>query len=476
MAGAHVCAGKGVIMTSIGTEQRPMWIAVIGAGPAGFYAIEALLKNDAPVRVDIIERLPTPFGLVRSGVAPDHQSIKGVTRIYDKIMADPRVRFFGNVSMGTDISHAELLAHYDQVIYAVGAQSDRKMGIPGEDLIGSEPATNFVGWYNGHPYYRNSQFNLDIHERVVVVGNGNVAMDVTRALLAPIDELAKTDMADHAIAGLRSSAVKQVVVAGRRGPVQAAFTTPELKEFGELDGVDVLLDPVDFELDPVSAAQLAENKVAGRNHDVMQGYIARGLSGAAKSIHMQFLWSPVEIVGHNGHVTGVVMERNRLVDDGNGNVKAEGTGAKRTIACGMVLRSVGYRSVALPDVPFDEKRGLIPNMDGRVIDLANQTPIERTYVVGWAKRGPSGIIGTNKPDSVATVASMKADWESIGSRVPAERDGHAVATVLQSRSAQVVTYADWQKLDAHETQLGTAQQRPRVKVVDIKEMLDIIKR
>jgi ferredoxin--NADP+ reductase len=333
-----------------------------------------------------------------------------------------------------------------------------------------------VGWYNGHPYYRNSQFNLDLHERVVVVGNGNVAMDVTRALLAPVDELAKTDMADHAIAALRSSAVKQVVVAGRRGPVQAAFTTPELKEFGELHGVDVLLDPVDFVLDPVSEAYLAENKVAGRNHEVMQSYMARGLSGAAKSIHMQFLWSPVEIVGHNGHVTGVVMERNRLVDDGNGNVKAEGTGAKRTIACGMVLRSVGYRSVALPGVPFDEKRGLIPNMDGRVIDLANQTPIERTYVVGWAKRGPSGIIGTNKPDSVATVVSMKADWQSIGSQVAIERDGNAVATLLQSRSAQVVTYADWQKLDAHETQLGSAQQRPRVKVVDVKEMLDIIKR
>ena len=463
-------------MTHIGTEQRPIWIAVIGAGPAGFYAIEALLKNDAHVRVDIIERLPTPYGLVRSGVAPDHQSIKGVTRIYDKIMADPRVRFFGNVAMGTHISHDELLAHYDQVVYAVGAQSDRKMGIPGEDLIGSAPATQFVGWYNGHPYYRNSQFNLDTHERVVVIGNGNVAMDVTRALLAPVDELATTDMADHAIAALRTSTVKQVVVVGRRGPVQAAFTTPELKEFGELHGVDVVLDPVDFELDPVSAAQLAENKVAGRNHEVMHGYIERGMSGAAKSIHMQFLWSPIEIIGHNGHVTGVVMERNRLVDDGNGNVKAEGTGATRTIACGMVLRSVGYRSVALPGVPFDEKRGLFPNIDGRVIDTANQTPIARTYVVGWAKRGPSGIIGTNKPDSVATVASMKADWESLTGIPTAARDGQAVAAILQERSPHVVTYADWQKLHAYETTMGHAQHRPRVKVVDVQQMLEIITR
>ena len=463
-------------MTTLGTEQRPLWIAVIGAGPAGFYAVEALLKGDAHVRVDIIERLPTPFGLVRSGVAPDHQSIKGVTRIYEKILADPRVRYFGNVSMGSDISHDELLTYYDQIIYAVGAQSDRKMGIPGENLIGSAPATSFVGWYNGHPYYRNSEFNLNTHQRVVVIGNGNVAMDVTRALLAPVDTLATTDMADHALAGLRASTVTQVVVVGRRGPVQAAFTTPELKEFGELPGVDVLLDPVDFTLDPISEAQLAENKVAGRNHEVMKGYIERGLSGATKSIHMQFLWSPLEIVGHYGHVTGVVMERNRLVDDGNGNVKAEGTGATRTIACGMVLRSVGYRSVALPGVPFDDKRGLIPNIDGRVIDTANQTPIDRTYVVGWAKRGPSGIIGTNKPDSVATVTSMKADWESLNGIADGHRTGYAVATLLTSRSAQIVTYADWQKLDAYETTNGNTQHRPRVKVVDIKEMLDIIKR
>ncbi|MFM2031650.1 MAG: hypothetical protein RLZZ297_415, partial [Chloroflexota bacterium] len=398
-----------------------------------------------------------------------------VTRIYDKLMADPRVRYYGNVSMGSDISHAELLQYYDQIVYAVGAQSDRKMGIPGEDAIGSMPATSFVGWYNGHPYYRDSMFNLDQHERVVVIGNGNVAMDVTRALLAPVAELATTDMADHAVAALRTSTVKQVVLVGRRGPVQAAFTTPELKEFGELHGVDIMLDPVDFELDPISAAQQAENKVAGRNMEVMRGYIERGLAGHPKSIHMQFLWSPVEITTHNGHVTGVVMERNTLVDDGNGSVKAVGTGARRTIACGIVLRSVGYRSVALPDVPFDEKRGLIPNTDGRVIDMANKTPIERTYVVGWAKRGPSGIIGTNKPDSVATVASMKADWEGLNGIADQYRDGAAVDALLRSRSNQVVTYGDWQKLDAYETTRGNAHGRPRAKVVDVAEMLQIIR-
>jgi ferredoxin--NADP+ reductase len=459
---------------TIASEQRPLWVAVVGAGPAGFYAIEALLKGDAHVRVDIIERLPNPFGLVRSGVAPDHQSIKGVTRIYDKLMADPRVRFFGNVTVGTHITHDELLAHYDQIIYAVGAQSDRKMGIPGEELVGSAPATSFVGWYNGHPDYRDAQFNLD-HERVVVIGNGNVAMDVTRILMAPIEELATTDMADHAIVALRQSQVKQVVMLGRRGPVQAAFTTPELKEFGELHGVDVYLDAEDFVLDSASEAQLANDKVATRNMDVMRQYLERAPEGLDRSIHMRFMWSPVQILGENGQVTGVVVERNRLVDDGNGSVRAEGTGDRQTIACGMVLRSVGYRSVALAGVPFDERRGVLPNVDGRLTDGPGGAVLPRTYVVGWAKRGPSGIIGTNKPDSVATVNSMKADWQGLSALATVNRDGAAVATLIANRTAQVVDYAGWQAIDAHEIATGAHQERPRVKLTRVADMLDVAK-
>ncbi|MFZ9857800.1 MAG: FAD-dependent oxidoreductase [Roseiflexaceae bacterium] len=459
---------------TIASEQRPLWVAVVGAGPAGFYAIESLLKGDAHVRVDIIERLPTPFGLVRSGVAPDHQSIKGVTRIYDKLMADPRVRFFGNVTVGSDITHDELLAHYDQIIYAVGAQSDRKMGIPGEELVGSAPATSFVGWYNGHPDYRDAQFNLE-HERVVVIGNGNVAMDVTRILMAPIAELATTDMADHAIDSLRQSQVKQVVMLGRRGPVQAAFTTPELKEFGDLHGVDVYLDAEDFVLDPASEAQLANDKVATRNMDVMRQYLERTPEGLDRSIHMRFMWSPVQILGENGRVTGVVIERNRLVDDGNGSVRAEGIGDRQTIACGMVLRSVGYRSVALAGVPFDERRGLFPNVDGRLTDGPGGTVLPRTYVVGWAKRGPSGIIGTNKPDSVATVNSMKADWEGLSDLAAVHRDGSTVAALIASRIAQVVDYASWQAIDAHEIAMGAPQERPRVKLTRVADMLDVAK-
>jgi ferredoxin--NADP+ reductase len=459
---------------TIASEQRPLWVAVVGAGPAGFYAIEALLKGDAHVRVDIIERLPNPFGLVRSGVAPDHQSIKGVTRIYDKLMADPRVRLFGNVTVGTDITHDELLAHYDQIVYAVGAQSDRKMGIPGEELVGSAPATSFVGWYNGHPDYCDAQFNLD-HERVVVIGNGNVAMDVTRILMAPIEELATTDMADHAIEALRQSQVRQVVMLGRRGPVQAAFTTPELKEFGELRGVDVYLDADDFVLDPVSEAQLANDKVATRNMDVMRQYLERAPEGLDRSIHMRFMWSPVQILGENGHVTGVVVERNCLVDDGNGSVRAEGTGDRQTIACGMVLRSVGYRSVALAGVPFDDRRGLLPNIDGRMTDGPGGTVLPRIYVVGWAKRGPSGIIGTNKPDSVATVNSMKADWEGLHDLASIHRDGNAIETLIASRTPQVVDYAGWKVIDAHEIATGAPQERPRVKLTRVADMLNVAK-
>ncbi len=455
------------------SDNGPICVAVVGSGPAGFYAIEALLKSETPVRIDIYERLPTPFGLVRSGVAPDHQSIKGVTRIYEKLLADARVRFFGNVTVGRDITHAELRTYYDQVIYAVGAQSDRKMGIPGEDLHGSAPATAFVGWYNGHPDYRDAQFDLT-NERVVVIGNGNVAMDVTRALMASVDELATTDMADHALVALGQSNVKQVVMLGRRGPVQAAFTTPELKEFGEIHGVDVLLDSEDFVIDDISTTQLTNEKVASRNFAVMQEYLQRQ-HAHTRSIHMQFLWSPIEITGENGKVTGVVVERNRLVPDGNGGVKAEGTGIRRTIAAGLVLRSVGYRSVPVPGVPFDDKRGLLPNQDGRLLDSASGAVVPHCYVVGWAKRGPSGIIGTNKPDSVATVNAMKEDWPTLGGIAAELRDGHAVEALIRSRCETVVSYAGWRCIDVHETAMGSAHGRPRIKLTNIADMLDVAK-
>ncbi len=458
-------------MSEVG-DLPPVIIAIVGAGPAAFYAAEALLKQTArAVQIDFFNRFPTPFGLVREGVAPDHQSIKAVTRVYEKILDNPAVRYFGNVTFGIDIHHADLTSHYDQIIYAVGAQTDRQMGIPGEDLRGSLAATMFVGWYNAHPEY--AALGIDLTgERVVVVGNGNVAMDVTRILVTETDELSTTDMADHAIAALRASSVREVVMLGRRGPAQAAFTNAELKEFGELHGVDVVVDRADVELDAVSAASLAENKIASKNVELLKTYAARSLGGQPRRIVMRFLTSPVELLGEDGHVAGVRIERNTLVDDGRGGLKAQGTGVYETIPCNMVLRSVGYRGVKLDSVPFDERAGIIPNQVGRVTDGPGGPVVPGEYVVGWIKRGPSGVIGTNKPDSLATVQAMLADMPAIAPAAP--RDPLAIVELLAQRKPDVVTRGGWSALDAHETGRGKEQGRPRVKLTSVADMLAII--
>jgi ferredoxin/flavodoxin---NADP+ reductase len=454
----------------LGSAARPLRVAIVGAGPAGFYAAEALLKQkDLDCTIDFFNRFPTPYGLVREGVAPDHQSIKAVTRIYDKLAANANVRYFGNVTFGQDLSHADLKTHYDQIIYAVGAQSDRRMGIPGEDLVGSYPATIFVGWYNGHPDYRDLAFDLS-HERVVVVGNGNVAMDVTRILVTDPEELATTDIADHALEALRASKVREVVMLGRRGPAQAAFTNPELKEFGALAGVDVIVDPADVTLDPASLAALEGDKTATRNVEMLRSYAERGNTGAPRRIVMRFLASPVEVLGADGQVSGVRIEKNALVASADGSLRPRGTGVFEEFPCGMILRSVGYRGAPLPGVPFDEATGTIPNVAGRVVQAASGEPFSGEYVVGWAKRGPSGVIGTNKPDSVATVQSMLADLETLPS-APSDAD---IAALLHDRGVDFVSYADWKHLDAYETAHGEAQGRPRVKVTRVADMLEIV--
>jgi ferredoxin/flavodoxin---NADP+ reductase len=459
------------VTATLGTAELPLRVAIIGAGPAGFYAAEALLKTKELVcRIDFINRLPTPFGLVREGVAPDHQSIKAVTRIYDRIAGDKQVRYYGNVTFGSDLHLSDLQQHYDAIIYAVGAQSDRRMGIPGEDLGGSYPATIFVGWYNGHPDYRDLEFDLS-HERVVVVGNGNVAMDVTRILATDPEELATTDIADHALAALRESKVQEVVMLGRRGPAQAAFTSPELKEFGELKGVDVIVDPADLELDEASAAFVASDKTATKNLAMLREYAARGNTGAPRRIVMRFLVSPVELLGAE-RVEMVRIERNILVTGSDGSARAKGTGEFDTIAAGMVLRSVGYKGAALNEVPYDPDKGTIPNSEGRVTVSPGGAVVAGQYVVGWAKRGPSGVIGTNKPDAAATVAKLVEDLPSLA--LAPTRDDDAMEKLLRERVVDVVTYKDWSALDTHETTLGSAQGRPRVKVTRVPEMLTVI--
>jgi ferredoxin/flavodoxin---NADP+ reductase len=460
-----------IVTATLGTAELPLRVAIIGAGPAGFYAAEALLKTKALVcRIDFFNRLPTPFGLVREGVAPDHQSIKAVTRVYDRIAGDGQVRYYGNVTFGQDLQLADLRQHYDAIIYAVGAQSDRRMGIAGEDLAGSYPATIFVGWYNGHPDYCELQFDLS-HERAIVVGNGNVAMDVTRMLVTDPDELATTDIADYALAALRTSQVREVVMLGRRGPAQAAFTSPELKEFGELKGVDVIVDPADLELDEASAAFVASDKTATKNLAMLREYAARGNTGAPRRIVMRFLVSPAELLGAE-RVESVRIERNILVAGSDGSTRAKGTGEFDIINAGLVLRSVGYKGAPLAEVPYDPDKGTIPNLEGRVTESPGGPVVAGQYVVGWAKRGPSGVIGTNKPDAGATIARLVEDLPTLA--LAPTRDDEAVETLLRERQVDLVTYKDWAALDAHETAQGAAQGRPRVKVTNVSEMLAVI--
>jgi ferredoxin/flavodoxin---NADP+ reductase len=445
----------------------PLRVAVVGSGPAGFYAAGALLSADTPVEVDMIERLPTPWGLVRLGVAPDHPNIKAVSRAFEKIAAQPGFRFLGNVEVGRDLRHEELAAAYDAVIYAVGAQTDRRMGIPGEDLAGSWPATAFVAWYNGHPDFQDVPFDLDV-DRVVVVGNGNVAVDVARMLALAHEELAPTDTSDAAIAAIAASPIREIVMVGRRGPVQAAFTNPELKELGELAAADVIVDPADLELDEASEAQLADDTNAQRNLTVLREYAAREPEGKARRVVLRFLASPVALLGEQ-RVEAVELVRNRLEHDESGRIAAVATDERETLPAGLVLRSVGYRGVAIEGVPFDASRGTIRNENGRVLDESG-AHVPGLYCTGWIKRGPSGIIGTNKKDANETVALLLEDV-AAGTLAPAGHTAAEVEALLDDRGVERVEYAGWSAIDTHERVRGEQQGRPRVKLCTWDELL-----
>jgi ferredoxin--NADP+ reductase len=450
-------------------EQHPLRVAVVGSGPAGFYAAGALLGGEVPVVVDMIERLPTPWGLVRLGVAPDHPKLKSVSRAYERIAERPGFRFLGNVELGRDLHHSDLTRLYDAVIYAVGAQSDKRLGIPGEDLPGSWPATEFVAWYNGHPDFQELEFDLDV-ERAVVIGNGNVAVDVARMLALTPDELAPTDATDKAIAAIGRSKLKEIVMLGRRGPAQAAFTTPELQELGELAGADILVDPAELELDEASEAALAGDTNARRNAEVLRQFAGRAPAGKPRALQLRFLVSPVEILGDE-RVEAIEVERNRLVPDGRGSLRAEPTGERETIPCGLVFRSVGYRGVALPEVPFDDGRGTIRNEAGRVLDEHGE-PVAGVYCAGWIKRGPTGVIGTNKKDAVETVERLLDD-ERAG-RVERRAGGTALAVeeLLAERGVQAVLYEGWSSIDQIERAAGEPHGRPRAKLVTWDELLE----
>ncbi len=450
------------------SESLPYRIAVVGAGPAGFYLVERLLAR-ADVEVDLYERLPAPYGLVRYGVAPDHEKIRNVMRVFDRTADTPRFRFFGNVEIGVHLTVADLLRHYDQVAFTTGAQTDRQMGIPGEELGGSHAATEFVAWYNGHPDYRDRTFDLTA-ERVAVVGVGNVAVDVARILCRSPDELARTDIADYALDALRASRVREVVMLGRRGPAQAAFTNAEVKELGELDGVDVQVRPDEVALDGVSPEALVANDPATQKKlEILTELSRRPLTGKARTLTLRFLVSPVAMVGDaRGRVRALRLVRNRL-ETVDGVIRAVPTNETEELAAGLVFRSVGYRSVPVAGLPFDERRGLVPNDAGRVIDPATGLAVPRCYVAGWIKRGPSGVIGTNKPDAAETAAAMLADLAAA----PRAPDGTAAAALSCVRSAQraVVSYEEWRRLAALERERGSAAGRPRVRFTSVEEML-----
>ena len=444
------------------TEGSPLRVAIIGAGPSGFYAAGQLLAvPDPQFAVDLYDRLPTPYGLVRSGVAPDHPKIKSVTRTYDKTSLHERFRFFGHVELGKDLSRAQLLEHYHVVIYTLGTSIDKRLGIPGEDLRGSHPATEFVAWYNGHPEHCGLEVDLQA-KHAVVVGAGNVALDVARMLALTPSELEVTDTADHALDVLRESGIEEITILARRGPLQAAWTNPELLEMGELERAD--LEVLGGELDELSVLALQEaDKTRRRNVEIMQDYAARPKSGKPITVRFRFLASPVELLGdENGHVRAVRIENNAILARDDGSLAARGAGTYDEIPAQLVFRSIGYTGQPVGDVPFDEKRGLIRNQDGRVTDPDGQHHIGE-YVSGWIKRGPSGVIGTNKKDSQDTVAKILDDAAAGRLNRPMSDD---IDGMIAAHCEHAVSWEGWQAIDAIESAAGQASGRPRVKLTD----------
>jgi ferredoxin/flavodoxin---NADP+ reductase len=462
-----------------GTDGCPLRVAIVGAGPTGFYAADHLLRQPGlTAEIDMFDRLPTPFGLVRFGVAPDHQKIKSVTAAFDKIAADPHVRFYGNVEFGKHVTVDDLRRHYHQIMYCTGAQTDRRMGIPGEDLVGSHPATQFVGWYNGHPDDRDQRYDLSV-ERAAVIGVGNVAVDVARILCRTPEELATTDIAEHALDALRRSRIREVYLIGRRGPAQAAFTTPEIKELGELAEADIVVPADEAELDDLSRESLERTKDRStiKKVEIIKSYANRPRTRKPRLLTLRFLQSPVELLGNAaGEVTAIRLVCNQLVATATGTLQAKATDHTEVLPVGIVFRSVGYRGVPLPGVPFNESWGVILNDKGRVLEPTTKQPVTGEYTSGWIKRGPSGVIGTNKPDAAETVVCMMQDLADSRVLTPADPRPESVDRLIAERQPRHFSYADWQRLNELEVSKGRPAGRPRVKLTTIEEMTAAIGR
>ncbi|MGW4241051.1 FAD-dependent oxidoreductase [Nocardia sp. NPDC004722] len=446
-------------------------VAVIGAGPAACYAAEELLRR-ADVEVELFDRLPTPYGLVRAGVAPDHPGTKSVASLFESAFRREALQYRLNVEVGKHISHEELLSHHHAVIYAVGAATDRRLGVPGEDLPGSHSATEFVAWYNGHPDFADREFDLS-GERAVIVGNGNVALDVARVLTVNPDELAKTDIADHALDALRRSNIKEVVVLGRRGPLQAAYTSSEFLALGHLKGVDIIVDPEDLVLDPASQAELDDPEVEPSlklKYTLAEEYAAGKRNPDHKRIVFRYLVSPTAVTGTD-KVEGIEFVHNELVQE-NGRTVARASDRTDSLSASLVLRSIGYKGQPVADVPFDESKGVIPNDKGRV--LADGNPVAGVYVSGWIKRGPRGVIGSNRVDSQETVDQLIADF-TAGKLAAPQGNRAALEALLSERQPDQIGRDGWKAIDAAEKTAGKAGGRPRVKFTKIEDLLKAAK-
>ncbi len=434
----------------------------MGAGPAGIYAADLLDKSDADVTIDLFERMPAPFGLIRYGVAPDHPRIKGIVTALHKVLDKPNIRLLGNVDYGTDLKLDDLRQFYDAVIFSTGAMGDRQLDIPGIDLDGSYGAADFVSWYDGHPDVpRTWPLNAT---SVAVLGVGNVAIDVARILAKTADELLSTDIPDNVYQGLKASPVTDVHVFGRRGPAQAKFTPLELRELDHSPNVEVIVYPEDIEFDEGSIAALRASKQIDMVVKTLQEWAIRDQGDRPKRLHLHFFHSPAEIVGDDGRVTGLRTERTELTGDGN----VRGTGEFHEWDVQAVYRAVGYLSSHLPEVPFDHTTGTVPNQAGRVLDI-DEDQVPGVYVTGWIKRGPVGLIGHTKGDAAETIASLLADADNLAA-ADNGADPDAILGFLSDRGVPFTTWEGWGKLDAHEKALGVPHGRERVKVVERDEM------
>ena len=448
-------------------------VAIVGSGPAAFYSAMELLRHDDPmVSVDMLERLPTPYGLVRGGVAPDHEKIKSVTKIFERAAGHPRFRFFGNVEFGKDIQRLDLLQRYHAVIYAFGSRTDRHLNIIGETLQGSHAATEFVGWYNGHPDYRHHQFDLT-SKRVAIIGMGNVAIDCARILCQDPENLAKTDIAQHALEALRQSEVEEVFLIGRRGPVQAAFTPAEVRELLHLPKVDAVMRASDLELDEHSKEELSKaSRNTKLNMEILQQIHDQGDRGNPRKLHLCFLISPTKIEGSE-RVKGLELVHNEIVKEG-GVLRAKATDEVMHLNVDMVFRSIGYMGEAIPGLPFDDRRGTLPNDQGQLLDGVDGKLLNQEYTAGWIKRGPSGVIGTNKQDATETVSRLKKNWQTSPTPQP-KLVQHDLLDLLNEKQIQFVSFEDWKKLDKFEIEQGQQNGKSRHKICEVQEMLDLIR-